>query len=87
MLQTFSIPPKKKLYDERLKNTKKRNMKILTQLLKCFNYYISSFSNSLNLNLNKFSKILAMKMTVFEFRSTYFKQNFIINLQNKNWMS
>ena len=59
----------------------------LTQLLKCFNYYISSFSNSLNLNLNKFSKILAMKMTVFEFRSTYFKQNFIINLQNKNWMS
>ena len=59
----------------------------LTQLLKCFNYYISSFSNSLTLNLNKFSKILAMKMTVFEFRSTYFKQNFIINLQNKNWMS
>ena len=59
----------------------------LTQLLKCFNYYISSFSNSLTLNLNKFSKILAMKMTVFEFHSTYFKQNFIINLQNKNWMS
>ena len=59
----------------------------LTQLLKCFNYYISSFSNSLTLNLNKFSKILAMKMTVFEFLSTYFKQNFIINLQNKNWMS
>ena len=59
----------------------------LTQLLKCFNYYISSFSNSLNLNLNKFLKILAMKMTAFEFRSTYFKQNFIINLQNKNWMS
>ena len=66
---------------------KKRITKILTQLLKYFSYYVSSFSNSLNLNLNKFSKILAIKMTVFEFLSTYFKQNFNIIPQNKNWMS
>ena len=27
MLQTFSIPPKKKIYDKKLKNTKKKNYK------------------------------------------------------------
>ena len=47
-------------------------MKVLIQLLKCFKQNIPSFSNSSNLNFNKFSNILGIKITVFDFSITYF---------------